>query len=88
MKVDLKSADYTTLSRRGKVLDLPTTLNVKDPNENLVFINDSTGLKIFGAGEWSETKHGLRKKRKWNKLHLTVNGQYRWGLYRGTKAHR
>ena len=36
-------------------------------------IIDSTGLKIYGAGEWSETKHGPSKKKEWRKLHLTIN---------------
>jgi len=39
----------------------------------LVVIVDSTGLKIYGAGEWNENKHGLSKRRKWRKLHLTIN---------------
>jgi len=30
---------------------------------------DSTGLKLFGQGEWIEEKHG-RAPRSWRKLHL------------------
>ena len=33
---------------------------------------DSTGLQIFGQGEWDVEKHG-RKTRQWRKLHLTVD---------------
>ena len=33
---------------------------------------DSTGLKLFGQGEWDEEKHG-RARRSWRKLHLAVN---------------
>jgi hypothetical protein len=41
-----------------------------DPLDSVI---DSTGLKIYGAGEWSETKHGLKKRRQWRKLHVSIN---------------
>jgi hypothetical protein len=35
---------------------------------------DSTGLKIFGEGEWLEQKHKTkRKRRSWRKLHLSLD---------------
>ena len=35
---------------------------------------DSTGLKIFGEGEWLEKKHKKKAERKsWRKLHLGLN---------------
>ncbi len=34
---------------------------------------DSTGLKVYGAGEWQRKKHGARGRRTWRKLHLAVN---------------
>ena len=42
--------------------------------EPLHLIVDSTGLEIAGAGEWSTTRHG-RKRRCWRKLHLGVNAE-------------
>jgi hypothetical protein len=33
---------------------------------------DSTGLKLFGQGEWDEEKHG-RARRSWRKLHIAVD---------------
>src|SRR5215472_8046511 len=33
---------------------------------------DSTGLKLFGRGEWDEERHG-RAGRSWRKLHLTID---------------
>jgi hypothetical protein len=33
---------------------------------------DSTGLKLFGRGEWDEEKHG-RARRSWRKLHIAVD---------------
>ena len=35
---------------------------------------DSTGLKIFGEGEWLQVKHETKAKRKsWRKLHLGLD---------------
>ena len=34
---------------------------------------DSTGLKVFGEGEWKMRKHGKSKRRTWRKLHLAIN---------------
>jgi len=34
---------------------------------------DSTGLKIFGEGEWKVRLHGAGKRRSWRKVHLTVD---------------
>ena len=72
MNVDLQVPDHSTLSRRGMVLDIPSSTT---SDEGLVIVIDSTGLKIFGAGEWSETKHGLSKRRQWRKLHLSIKAK-------------
>jgi hypothetical protein len=29
---------------------------------------DSTGLKLYGAGEWLVEKHGTKRRRSWRKL--------------------
>jgi len=34
---------------------------------------DSTGLKVFGEGEWKVRQHGWSKRRTWRKLHLGVD---------------
>ncbi len=34
---------------------------------------DSTGLKVFGEGEWKVRKHGKERRRIWRKLHLAVD---------------
>jgi hypothetical protein len=34
---------------------------------------DSTGLKLFGAGEWLVEKHGASRRRSWRKLHIGVD---------------
>ncbi|UZS00148.1 transposase [Chondrinema litorale] len=34
---------------------------------------DSTGLKVYGEGEWKVRKHGITKCRTWRKLHLGID---------------
>ena len=34
---------------------------------------DSTGVKVYGEGEWKTKVHGVSKRRTWGKLHLGVN---------------
>jgi len=34
---------------------------------------DSTGLKVFGEGEWKVRQHGYSKRRTWRKLHLAID---------------
>ena len=44
-----------------------------DRAEPLHLLVDSTGLKIYGEGEWLDQKHGVRSRRRWCKLHLGVD---------------
>jgi len=70
MKIDLPVPDHSTLSKRGK------TLKVKLPKKakgSLNLVLDSSGLKIYGEGEWKVRKHGYSKRRTWRKLHLGAN---------------
>jgi hypothetical protein len=63
--------DHTTLSRRGGGLTiLPNHIDRDEPLHLLV---DSTGLKIYGEGEWLDQKHGIRSHRRWRKLHLGMD---------------
>jgi hypothetical protein len=69
LKVSLAAPDHTTLSRRGQ------TLKVKLPKKvsgHIDLVMDSTGLKIYGEGEWKVRTHGKSKRRTWRKLHLGV----------------
>ncbi len=69
--VSLAVPDHTTFSRRSTGLSLPTTL--RPSSEPVQVVLDSTGLKVYGAGEWQREKHGERGRRTWRKLHLAVN---------------
>lgn len=68
----LQVPNYSTLSRRGKALrvSLPVLRNV---GEALHLLVDSTGLKLFGEGEWKVRKHGYSQRRSWRKVHLALD---------------
>jgi hypothetical protein len=72
---DVPTPDYTTLSRRA--VDLPVEIRRRlaatKENEKLYLVIDSTGLKVFGEGEWKVRQHGWSKHRRWRKLHLALN---------------
>jgi transposase len=63
--------DHTTLSRRSADLTIAKTLSTAIGPVNVVI--DSTGLKVFGAGDWQREKHGGKGRRTWRKLHLAVD---------------
>ena len=66
----LRVPDHTTLSRRSRGFAgrRPKVI----PHGPMHLVLDSTGLKLFGQGEWDEEKHG-RARRSWRKLHLAVD---------------
>lgn len=70
LQINLSVPDHSTLSRRGKTVkvNLP-----KKAGPNLNIVMDSTGLKIYGEGEWKVRRHGISKRRTWRKLHVGVN---------------
>ncbi len=51
MGVELPVPDYTTVSRRQAGLDVELALAASHTPRHVVI--DTTGLKVFGAGEWS-----------------------------------
>jgi hypothetical protein len=73
IRLDVPVPDFSTLSRRGKGLRLPAAPKA-ERSDPVHLVMDSTGLKIFGEGEWLQKKHKTKAKRKrWRKLHLGLN---------------
>ena len=71
--VEIAVPDFSTLSRRGNGLTLRPKPKPKS-DKPVQLVMDSTGLKIFGEGEWLEQKHKTkRKRRSWRKLHLGLD---------------
>jgi Transposase DDE domain len=75
MKVSLPVPDHTTLSRRLARLDVRLPVQHKEQARHLVC--DSTGVKVYGEGEWKVRVHGYSKRRTWRKLHLCVDEETR-----------
>src|SRR3954466_9818313 len=76
-RLTLRVPDHTTLSRRAATLEVPRpAAGSTDAGGNaapLHLLVDSTGLKLFGGGEWLIEKHGTKTRRSWKKLHLGVD---------------
>ena len=69
--LELAVPDHSTLSRPGRgFADRQPRAARHDGPIHLVL--DSTGLQLFGQGEWDAAKHG-RARRRWRKLYLAVD---------------
>ncbi len=70
--LELRVPDHSTLSRRAKTLEVPRP-QPRRSGEPLHLLVDSTGLRLCGAGEWLQEKHGTRTRRSWRKLHIGLD---------------
>jgi hypothetical protein len=64
--------DYTTLCRRQGCLPVEVSKALESGKKIDIAI-DSTGLKVYGEGEWKVRKHGVSKRRTWRKLHIGID---------------
>jgi IS5 family transposase len=71
MGLDRSAPDHSTLSRRQRGLSIQCPTRVT--NEPIHVVVDSTGLKVYGEGEWKVRQHGWSVHRTWRKLHVGVN---------------
>ncbi|MDQ3750282.1 MAG: IS5 family transposase [Acidobacteriota bacterium] len=71
LKVQLSVPDQSTLSRRMAGGEVSLPVKASDKARHLVI--DSTGLKVYGEGEWKLRTHGASKRRTWRKLHLCLD---------------
>jgi hypothetical protein len=66
----LNMPDYSTLSRRAKTLHI----NLKKQKKDNIHVSlDSSGVKIYGEGEWKVRQHGWSKRRTWTKIHIGID---------------
>ena len=64
---------FSTLSRRANGLSIAQVMR-QAGSVPVHLVVDSTGLKIFGEGEWLAQKHQIKGVRlRWSKLHLGLN---------------
>jgi IS5 family transposase len=71
LRLEVAIPDYSTLSRRRAALEI--TLPRTRGKEALHVVVDSTGVKVFGEGEWKVRQHGYTYRRTWRKVHLGVD---------------
>ena len=64
--------NYSTLSRRAKALQVTLPV-LRNAGEAVHLLLDSTGLKLFGEGEWKVRKYGYAKRRSWRKVPLGMD---------------
>lgn len=69
--VELRVPCYTTLCRRRRSLEVELPRRRKA--EPLHLVVDSTGIKVYGEGEWKVRQHGWARRRTWRKLHIGVD---------------
>lgn len=71
LQLPIAAPNYTTLSRRQTSIEIPSYKN--ETNKPIHLVVDSSGIKIYGEGEWKMRLYGKEKRRTWRKLHIAVN---------------
>ena len=71
MGLELSVPEHSTVSRRKGRLSIALPVVPRDGARHVVV--DSTGIKVYGEGEWKTRQHGVSKRRTWRKLHLGVD---------------
>ncbi|GHV74601.1 IS5 family transposase [Spirochaetia bacterium] len=69
---EISVPDYSTLCRRQDGLPVEVSKRLAN-GENLHIGIDSTGLKVYGEGEWKVRKHGWSKHRTWMKMSICMD---------------
>ena len=71
MGLPLPIPDHTQMSRRAQTLRVVIPRQARPGPIHVVV--DSTGMKIFGEGEWKVRQHGVGQRRTWRKVHVAVD---------------
>ena len=71
MDLRISLPDHTTIGRRAVTLPLIQAASVRHDSLNLLI--DSTGVQAYRASQWLGAKHDAKSRRKWRKLHPTVD---------------
>ena len=72
MKLTLQPPSYSQLCRRQAQLtqQLTPAKSLPASQEPAYVVIDSTGLKVYGEGEWKVRQHGTSQRRTWRKVHV------------------
>jgi len=74
MNLDLSVPSYTQVSRRAQTLNKQLKRLISGKKGGHI-IFDSTGLKVYGEGEWKVKVHGKSKRRTWRKFHIGIEAE-------------
>ena len=74
MGLDIPIPHYSTLSDRSEGLEIIRQTEQIEPGSHVIV--DASGVKIYGAGQWQETKHGFQKRRIWRRLHIALDEKH------------
>jgi hypothetical protein len=70
MNLALKEPDYTLLCKRAPEVTVRLRHWAGEPK---CLVIDSTGLKIYGQGEWLRNRYRVSKHQKWMKFHIGLD---------------
>ena len=74
LKLELEAPTYSLLCKRQKNIKVDIGKKRRwESGEGLHLAFDTTGLKVYGEGEWKVRQHGWVKHRLWRKFHLAIN---------------
>lgn len=71
MEAEVLIPHHTSLQKRAAKMNVALDLSATTGPIDVVV--DSTGLKVYGEGEWKTRQHGKDKRRTWRKVHLAVD---------------
>jgi len=74
LELTLPVPSYSQISRRAQKLHKRLTNLSKGKKINHIMF-DSTGLKVYGEGEWKTKTHGKSKRRTWRKFHIGIDAE-------------
>ena len=73
--IEMSCCDYTLLSKRAAEVGAQLKRMLQKIDRVAHVVVDSTGLKVFGEGEWKTRLYGKEKRRTWKKLHLAIDAE-------------
>ncbi len=74
MQAKIAIPDYTSLQKRAAKLKIAIEVGPAARGPVHVIV-DSSGVKVYGEGEWRVRCYGVERRRTWRKLHLAVDPQ-------------
>lgn len=74
MQVTIPIPDFTSLQKRAAKLKIAISV-ASVAQGPLHIIVDSSGVKVYGEGEWRVRCYGVERRRTWRKLHLAIDAQ-------------